>query len=91
MFSVNYENNFCRVFQIPTHYPSEFCFGGGINVPFKMIDWFRPVELERYENGISLEELEQTIIPWVKEKSCVMPGHRYIIIFNFGPILSFSS
>jgi hypothetical protein len=56
-----------------------------------MIDWFNPVELERYENGISLEELEQTIIPWVKEKSYVMPGHRYIIIFNFGPILSFSS
>jgi hypothetical protein len=56
-----------------------------------MIDWFSPVELQKSEDTISLEELTRTIIPWVKEKSYVIPGHRYIIIFNFGPVLSFSS
>lgn len=42
-FQVDGWNNFCRVFELPECFPEEFCFNGGIQVNFKMIDWFNPV------------------------------------------------
>lgn len=43
MMRVTQDNNFCRVFMLPARFPSDFCFGGGHPVEFRMVDWFNPV------------------------------------------------
>lgn len=42
-YQVDGWNNFCRVFEIPESFPSDYCFGGGHKVNFQMVDWFNPV------------------------------------------------
>ena len=41
-YKINKHNNFIRVFRVPSRYPSGYCFGGGYDVAFKMVDWFEP-------------------------------------------------
>ena len=36
--------NFCRVFELPDSFSSDFCMGGGIPTTFIMVDWFCPVQ-----------------------------------------------
>lgn len=39
-----YKNrNMCRVFELPERFPSDYCFGGGHDVTFKMVDWYNPI------------------------------------------------
>lgn len=42
-YTVTGYNNFCRVFELPQKFPTDYCFGGGIPVNFQMVDWFNPV------------------------------------------------
>ena len=93
-------NNFCRVFRLPTSYPSDFCFGGGILVNIQMVDWFNPIPdlsiptiskeawLEKYGKitsmEIDIEELEKELIPWIKEKAYIVKGIKYLILYDFG-------
>lgn len=42
-YTVTGFNNFCRVFEPPDKFPSDFCFGGGIPVAMAMVDWFNPI------------------------------------------------
>lgn len=44
-YIVNPWNNFCRIFELPVRFPSDYCFGGGHPVNFQMIDWFYPTEV----------------------------------------------
>jgi len=39
---INLKNNFVRIFKIPHEYPKGYCFGGGKDVNFVMVDWFEP-------------------------------------------------
>lgn len=37
---INQKNNLIRIFKIPYEYPKGYCFGGGKDVNFVMVDWF---------------------------------------------------
>lgn len=39
---INSNNNLIRIFVLPEKYPSAYCFGGGHEVIFTMVDWFNP-------------------------------------------------
>ncbi len=93
-------NNFCRVFEVPEEFPKGYCFDGGKPVNFLMKDWFNPVsglgqptvdkdtwkkkvgEIPTLE--LTLEEVEKTIIPFIKKKQYINPNNSYLIIYSFG-------
>lgn len=52
-YTVDPWNNFCRVFELPEKFPSGHCFGGGLPVTMKMVDWFYPTTVP--QAGVSKE------------------------------------
>ncbi len=36
-------SNFCRIFELPDTFPTDYCFGGGHPCTFTLVDWFNPV------------------------------------------------
>lgn len=100
MFEVDGWNNFCRIFELPEKYSSEYCFGGGIDTNFKMVDWFNPVgELDRptvtkevwkEKVGefkvveISLETLKDNLSNFILRKQYVKKGRKYLFLSDFG-------
>ena len=105
-YKVDGWNNFCRVFLLPEEYPNDYCFGGGHPVNFQMVDWFNPVpdisqpavtkEVWREKVGeieikdVSIEELHESIVPWLREKQYVVPGREYLVLCDFGASVRFS-
>lgn len=85
------DNNFCRVFELPTAYPEGYCFGGGKPVMMAMVDWFNPIPAEDIRNN--------AVKPWpdyvpllrefLLQKNYVKPGRRYVLITDFGEALVF--
>ena len=106
-YKVDAWNNFCRVFEVPNDFPNEYCFGGGHDVTFKMVDWFYPVkgisiagvskEVWRKEVGpieeteVAIEEVEKELFPFLKEKNYVRRGRKYLVLYNFGGCSIFAS
>jgi len=104
-YNVDGWNNFCTVFEIPEKFPSEYCFSGGHPVTFQMVDWFNPVpgignpavskEVWRKKVGeievktINIDELYETLVPWLMEKQYVRSGREYIILCDFGAVIRF--
>lgn len=88
---VTEENNFCRVFELPTSYPEGFCFGGGKPVLMKMVDWFNPWPMHPLEGKPpeTWTEVVELLRPWMKEKVYVQPGRTYILITDFGESMMF--
>ena len=81
-----HDNNFGRVFELPSHYPEGFCFSGAKPVQFAMVDWFNP-----WPNGIETwEECRNLLLEFLTEKIYVKPGRKYILITDFGESLIFS-
>lgn len=99
-YKVNGWNNFCRVFELPLNFPSDFCFNGGIPVQFKMVDWFNPIssipqpavrkEVWLKEVGVieeidvDIDELETTLLPFLKNKAYIRDGRKYLVLYDFG-------
>jgi len=99
-YNVDGWNNFCRVFELPKEFSSDFCFGGGIPTNFNMVDWFNPVpdigqpavskEVWRSEVGeievkeISHDELRSFLVPWLRMKNYIKTGKTYLVICDFG-------
>jgi len=102
-YKVDGWNNFCRVFEIPAKFSSEFCFGGGIDTVFKMVDWFNPVSglpqptisKDVWEKEVgpfeviekTEQELHETVGRFVAGKEYVRKGFKYLILCNFGAAL----
>lgn len=100
-------NNFCRVFELPEIYPSGYCFSGGFRVNFQMVDWFNPVpgigqpavtkEVWREKVGeietktVSIDELQSSIIPFLRKKKYASPGRDYLVLCDFGAALRFKA
>jgi len=76
---VQTEDNFCRVFELPEKYPSDYCFQGGHPVTIKMIDWFNPVQPG---NEWSVETGE-SLCDFVLRKGYIKPGRKYLILTDF--------
>ena len=104
-YSVDGWNNFCRVFELPRDYPSDYCFGGGIPVQILMVDWFNPVpdipqpgvskETWKKEVGeietttVTHDELYKELVPWLLKKPYIRPGREYLVLCDFGVTLRF--
>jgi len=90
-YKITEENNFCRVFQLPSVYPEVFCFGGPVPVMIHMIDWFRPVDLRlpAAKERLTMEDLQFLLIPWLRRKSWVKSGITYLLLFDFGTSFTF--
>lgn len=104
-YEVDGWNNFCRVFELPIKYSSEFCFGGGIPTNFQMVDWFNPVQglstpaiskenwLKKYgkveSKIVKSDDLEKELIPWLKGKTYIKGERTYLVICDFGAAFIF--
>ena len=81
--------NFCRVFELPAAFPSDFCFGGGIPVTLRMVDWFNPIPnpdipMLGSDYPATWEECESMMRDWLSQKMYVKPGRTYLVITDFG-------
>lgn len=106
-YKVDGWNNFCRVFELPERYPINYCFEGGYPVVFQMIDWFNPIpgicqpavtkKVWREEVGeidikeISIDELQESLIPWLLNKIYIKTNREYLVICDFGAVLRFNT
>lgn len=104
LYKVDGWNNFMHVFEVPETFPNEYCFNP-VPVNFNMVDWFNPVqglpvpsvtkEVWKEKVGeievksVTQEYLEQSLIPFVEGKQYVKPERTYIIICDFGAIITF--
>ena len=105
-YKVDGWNNFCQVFELPGKFPDGFCHGGGIPVNFQMVDWFYPVsdlpvpgvskEVWKENVGeiktkvITLQELQESLIPFLSKKNYVLLGRTYLVLCNFGASFTFN-
>lgn len=92
-YKVDGWNNFCRVFELPERYPTNYCFKGGYPVVFQMIDWFNPIpgicQIDIKE--ISIDELQESLIPWLLNKKYIKINREYLVICDFGAVLGFNT
>lgn len=102
---VTQDTNFCRVFELPQAFPGDFCFGGGIPVGFKMVDWFNPVPtmtLGPSTDGmpcLSGSELDMTpeqneklragLLDFLSRKRYVLTGRKYLVLTDYGDAFCF--
>jgi hypothetical protein len=104
-FKVDGWSNFCRVFELPEKFSSEYCFGGGIDTNFKMVDWFNPLDLPQPTVTkdiwkkvigdievieITSTELKEKLIDFLQQKKYVKPNRKYLLIANFGATFIFA-
>ncbi len=83
------DQNFCRVFAIPTDMPNDFCFGGGQLVPFRQVDWFQPIPNELIASNLDMgiddnESLRVALLSFLADKNYVEPGRRYLVLCDWG-------
>jgi hypothetical protein len=104
-YKVDGWNNFCRVFELPDMFPSEFCFGGGHPVTFKIIDWFNPIpdvgqpavskEIWKEEVGeievkeVIHDEIVAKLVPFLQKKQYITEDKKYLVMCDFGASFTF--
>ena len=95
MIKINNNNNFCRIFELPSKYPGDYCFGGGHDVVFKLVDWFNPIDpMDTPEFGGTPKQWEyykEKLVPFLKSKKYVKPDRHYLLITSFGESFLFDS
>lgn len=77
------ETNFCRVFELPESFPEQFCWGGGIPVTFKMVDWFNPVPDSMQDKDWETE-VKPSLVKFILPKAYVQLGRCYLVLTDFG-------
>lgn len=83
------ETNFCRVFELPQAYPNEYCFGGGIPVTMRMVDWFSPVADCMQDKDWDTEIVPE-LIEFLVPKNYTKPGRNYLVLTDWGASFTFS-
>jgi hypothetical protein len=104
-YKVDMWNDFCRVFELPEKFSNEYCFGGGIQTTFLMVDWFCPVGMgqtrvtkefwEKEVGPIEIREIEdkwliEELQPFLQKKRYTKPDRKYLVITDFGMTFLFS-
>jgi hypothetical protein len=91
MFMVNANQNFIRIFRLPEVYPEGYCFAGGHEVTFKLIDWFYPLDQTGFYNnqdvlldGDMIEEHHVKIREFIKGKIYYNSQYAYLAITDYG-------
>lgn len=82
--------NFCRVFELPTEYPWDYCFGGGKPVQMLMVDWFSPWPPELPPDA-TWQDVARLLRSFLSTKQYVKPGRRYLIVTEFGEAMLFTA
>lgn len=106
-YTVDGWNNFCRVFELPEKFSSDYCFGGGIPTNFQMVDWFCPigglgqytVSKDKYrELGYEVEEVEVDhhneaigLVDFISKKKYIKQDRTYLVLTNFGMSFTFKN
>ena len=84
MAEITSENNFIRVFRLPELFPPDFyCFGGGKEVGFWLVDWFNPVPDAMIEN-FNTEKHREMIREFIKGKIYYDPNYKFLAITDYG-------
>ena len=84
-YQVTQQTNFCRVFELPAEFPEGYCFQGGHPIVFLMVDWFHPVQMgSSILKEVDMDELAESLLPFIKEKNYVKPGKNYLLVCDFG-------
>ena len=83
------ENNICRVFELPADYPSEFCPAGGLEVNFRMVDWFNPINPVDIAHGNVKDWAEYATMleDFIAKKNYIKPGRKYLLITGFDELI----
>lgn len=69
-----------RVFEVPPP-TGEFLFGGGKDMVFREVDWFRDDELPA---GMGTEQGQKVIEEFVKGKRYYIKGRAYLVLAQAG-------
>lgn len=86
------ETNFCRVFVLPSEFPNQYCFGGGVLVGMRMVDWFNPWPKELSTGELvdkKWEEVKSELTEWLLRKVYIRPGVQYLVLTDFGEAFTF--
>ncbi len=87
------KHNFCRVFELPVHYPEGFCFDGGKPVAMNMVDWFNPwpesIMFPKDKIPKNWQECSELLQGFLKDKRYVKTGRQYLLITEFGESMLF--
>lgn len=67
------------IFELPPMMPTDFCFGGGHDVTFKMVDWFAPHSDMEIDEG-----LETFMNEDLREKSYFREDRTYLAVTKSG-------
>lgn len=89
---ITQNNNFCRVFEYPTNFPTGFLFGGGKPVTMKMVDWFNPISQDDITNNDikPWSEYVPELREFLSQKMYIRPNKQYIVVTNFNESFSFT-
>lgn len=88
--------NFARIYQLPLEkeYPEGFCWGGGLDVTMKMIDFFNPVPSVSSMPEVkdwTIEDLKSKLIGFLTKKKYLDKSRRYLFVSEFGMCFMFNS
>ena len=79
-----------RIFQVPVEYPMEYCFEGGKPASFLMVDWFNPIEQDKFwgdknvtMNDEDLEKHHEMVRNFIKGKTYYNPAYKYLAITDY--------
>ena len=89
-FKITSDNNFLRVFKLPTKFSSEYCFGGGIPHEFVMVNWLNVISPFEISDGkeFTLQELHDVCVPHMQKQEFLRKG-KYLILFECGAAIQF--
>ena len=88
--TINNNNNFIRIFKLPETFPHDYCFNGGHDTIFVLVDWFNPVDQQKLWKGDfilderGLEGIRDGIREFVKAKQYFLPEFEYMAITAYG-------
>ena len=92
-FTVTADTNFIRIFQMPQEFPSDFCFQGGHDVNFNLVDWFNPIDQMSFWGGKEivlqgeyLEEKRDKIARFIKTKKYFDHNFKYLAMTDYGDV-----
>lgn len=84
MKQITGHNNFIRIYKLPSQMGNDYCFGGGYNIPFRLVDWFNPIQdLSKVSDPDYIEDEHRKTVQFIKQKNYVKKGDRLLLITDY--------
>ena len=88
--TISETQNFMRIFQVPVEFPEGYCFQGGKPTTFLLVDWFNPIEQDKFWSGktvtLNAEEIEthhKMARDFIKGKTYYNPHYKYLALTDY--------